>query len=211
MLSAPLQTAIVPAPAKTPSRRRIAAAVILALTVPSAALLVLRKASRAPESVLRLFWQDFIQSSNSPLVVFSNPRFVGSSAETLRYFHEGPDPVEAIDDSYTGTGEVIAVHELTRTFARFGAELRVKRAQLLSWDDAKRSNLILIGSPEQNITMADMPWLREFRFKPYNVEPRTGQVGIINLHPRPGEEPVSSGHRKGRSAMSMAWSCLCAA
>jgi len=194
----PVPAAASPQPAETPHRRwrTIALAVILLIAGSTVGFLVLRKASVAPESVLRLFWHDFIQGPNTPLVVFSNPRFVGSSAETLRYFHEGADPVEAIDDSYTGTGEVIAVHELTRVFARFGAEMRVKRAQLLNWDDARHSNLILIGSPEQNVTMADRPWLQEFRFKPYNAEPRTGQVGIINLHPRPGEEPFYFGSTK---------------
>jgi hypothetical protein len=194
----PVPAPAIPQPAETPHRpwRTIALAVILLVAGSTVGFLVLRKGSAAPESVLRLFWQDFIQGPNTPLVVFSNPRFVGSSAEALRYFHEGGDSVEAIDDSYTGTGEVIAVHELTKVFARFGAEMRVKRAQLLSWDDAKHSNLILIGSPEQNVTMADMPWLQEFRFKPYNAEPRTGQVGIINLHPRPGEEPFYFGSPK---------------
>jgi hypothetical protein len=195
--ASPVPAAAIPQPAETHRPwRTIALAVILLIAGPIVGFLVLRKGSVGPESVLRLFWQDFLQGPNTPMVVFSNPRFVGSSAEALRYFHEGADPVDAIDDSYTGTGEVIAVHELTKVFARFGAEMRVKRAQLLSWDDAKHSNLILIGSPEQNVTMADMPWLKEFRFKPYNAEPRTGQVGIINLHPRPGEEPFYFGSPK---------------
>jgi hypothetical protein len=159
---------------------------------------VLAYPSRAPqasrqETALRLFWHDFLRAPNSPLVVFSNPRFVGAAGQSLRYYHEGVDSSDVIDDTYTGTGEVMAVHELTRTFASFGKDLRVKRAQLLTWDDAKQSNLILIGSPEQNLPMAERPWLQEFRFKPYDKGPRAGEVGILNLHPRSGEEPYYFG------------------
>lgn len=186
--------------APSPARRRLWPAVAIALValIAVAALLsdLWRKPSPSPESVLGLFWHDFIRVQHDPLVVFSNARFVGSSSEGLRYFREGADAAESMDDSYTGTGEVIAVHELTKVFMRFGTELRVKRAQLLSWDDARQSNLILIGSPEQNLTMAEMRWLNEFRFKPHNAEPRIGHVGIINLHPRPGEEQFYFGSPK---------------
>ncbi len=82
----------------------------------------------------------------------------------------------------------MAVHQLTRTFASFGRPLRVKRAHLLSWDDARENQLIIIGSTEQNLALAHLTPLGEFRFKPYNSEPRVGYGAVVNLRPGPGEE-----------------------
>src|SRR6266700_1110621 len=135
----------------------------------------------------RTFWRTFLDPPE-PLVIFSNPKFAGSSNTSLRYFHEGVDAAEALDDTYTGTGEVLAVHQLTRTFTGLGRSLRVKRAQLLTWDDARDHQLIVIGSPEQNLALMHMRPLEEFRFKPYDAEPRIGYGAVVNLQAGPGEE-----------------------
>lgn len=155
--------------------------------------LIVRNGPKRSESELRTFWQSFTNTADTPLVVFSNPRFVGSPGEALRYFRQDADAAETIDDTYTGTGEVMAVHQLTKTFSLFRKGLRVKRAQLLTWDEAKQSDFIFIGSPQQNLPVGEVQWLKEFRFKPQTIEPRVGYVGIINERPRAGEEPLYFG------------------
>jgi hypothetical protein len=145
-------------------------------------------ARRSGYNAVRTFWRSFLEAPREPLVIFSNPAFAGSSDTSLRYFREGADPPEALDDTYTGTGEVMAVHQLTRTFSSFERRLRVKRAHLLTWDDARENQLIIIGSTEQNPALSQIMPMAEFRFKPYNREPRVGYGAVVNLHPAPGEE-----------------------
>lgn len=42
-------------------------------------------------AIVEAFWQPFFSSPQPPIVVFSNHRFVGSSATGLHYFREGVD------------------------------------------------------------------------------------------------------------------------
>lgn len=165
-------------------RRPLIVTAILVLCTASG-LLVSRKWRNSPS---RTFWQAFLDAPREPLVIFSNPSFAASSDTSLRYFREGEDPLELLDDTYTGTGEVVAVHQLTRTFASFGRPLRLKRAHLLTWDDARENQLIIIGSTEQNPALLHLTPLGEFRFKPYSTEPRVGYGAVVNLRPGPGEE-----------------------
>jgi hypothetical protein len=183
-----IPAAEVPAPVRSDRASRghlllIAAAIV----VFSAVFLVLaiRNWGNSPE---RAFWRTFLDSSQEPVLVFSNPRFAGSSNTSLHYFREGEDAPEALDDTYTGTGEVMAVQQLTRKFTTFNRSFRVKRAQLLTWDDARDNELIIVGSPEQNLALTRMSPLEEFRFKPYDAEPRIGYGAVVNLQPGPGEE-----------------------
>jgi hypothetical protein len=57
------------------------------------------RAPRVPPAVAD-FWRPFLRSPQAPLIVFSNHRFVGSSATGLRSFREGVD-------SQAGTGNAI--------------------------------------------------------------------------------------------------------
>jgi hypothetical protein len=165
-------------------RRPLIVTAVLVLCAASA-VLVSRKWGNSPS---RTFWEAFLDAPRDPLLIFSNPSFAGSSDTSLRYFREGTDPPEALNDTYTGTGEVMAVHQVTRTFASFGRPLRVKRAHLLTWDEARENHLIIIGSPEQNPALSHLTPLSEFRFKPYSAEPRAGYGAVVNLRPGPGEE-----------------------
>lgn len=139
------------------------------------------------------FWRPFLGSVPDPIVAFSNHRFVGTSSTGLRVFREGFDSPSEINDTYSGTGTVMAVNELSNMFARFHRTIRLKRAELLTWDEARTTNLILIGSPESNSRLRQLPPLQYFDFKPSRAEPRLGVPGIVNLHAKPGEEPVYYG------------------
>lgn len=148
------------------------------------------RASANPSNALHVFWQPFLDSPDPPLVVYSNAAFVGRPETGLRYFNPATDAGQPILDHYTGVGEVIAIHEIDRVFVAFRHDIRVKRGRLLTWDDAKAGNLIFIGSPSENLSLRELPGPREFVFKVMDSTVRKGDLCIVNVHPRPNEEPV---------------------
>jgi hypothetical protein len=152
--------------------------------------------SRVPPAELQAFWRPFLGSQPDPIVAFSNHRFAGTSSTGLRLFRDGVDSPSELNDTYSGTGTVMAALELGNQFAAFGRSVRLKRAELLTWDEAQDTNLIVIGSPTANSRLRQLPPLQQFDFKSAREEPRQGISGIVNLHPHPGEEPIyfASGH-----------------
>ena len=82
---------------------------------------------------------------------------------------------------------MLAVHELDQVFAQLNHPLRVKRGSLFSLDDAKNNDLIFVGSPAENLTLLDLPGSQEFVFKRLASSPHKGDLGIVNVHPEPGQ------------------------
>lgn len=138
-------------------------------------------------TVLRVFWRGFLTGPQEPWVIFSNAAFVGRPDSGMRYYNSARDRQVHTLDHYTGVGEVLAVHALDSVFGKLQQQIRVKRGSLFSLDDAKNNDLILIGSPSENLTLLVIPSTRDFVFKKITSGPRTGQVAIINLHPEAGE------------------------
>jgi hypothetical protein len=138
-------------------------------------------------TVLRVFWKGFLTGPQEPWVIFSNAAFVGRPDSGMRYYNSARDRQLHTLDHYTGVGEVLAVHALDSVFGKLQQQIRVKRGSLFSLDDAKNNDLILIGSPSENLTLLVIPSTRDFVFKKITSGPRTGQVAIINLHPEAGE------------------------
>jgi hypothetical protein len=104
----------------------------------------------------------------------------------MRY-RQPSDSSGLILDHYTGVGEVIAVHELDRVFHLLNRELRVKRGSLFSLDDAKKNNLIFVGSPAENLTLRDLPVNHEFIFRRVASGAHKGELAVFNVHPLAGE------------------------
>jgi len=136
---------------------------------------------------LRQFWAPFLQNPQGPLVVYSNGEFTGSPVTGMHLLMAG-EARENIVSSYTGVGEVVAVHALDRVFAAMRTPLRVKRGGLLPLDDAQENDIIFVGSPVENPPLQDLPINEEFVFQP-NPQPamHNGYWTIGNVHPRPGE------------------------
>ncbi|MGP8247793.1 MAG: hypothetical protein ACLQVN_25180 [Bryobacteraceae bacterium] len=153
------------------------------------------RAGRIPR-VVEAFWQPFLRFPQAPVIVFSNHRFTGSSATGLHYFREGIDSPSDSNDTYSGTGTVMAVAELSSLFSLAGRSSRLKRAELLTWDEAKDANVVFVGAPEANSRLEELAPLQHFRFKSSHDEPRFGTGGIVNLHPGPGEESIYFGSGK---------------
>jgi DNA-binding winged helix-turn-helix (wHTH) protein len=139
-------------------------------------------------AALRVFWSGFISAEQTPLVIFSNAKFVGRPEVGLRYYDEKKDGKDSlVFEHYTGVGETLAVHELDRVFALLHREIRVKRGGLLELDDAKNNDLIFVGSPLENLTLLEIPGTQEFVFHRIESGPRKGDPALVNVHPQPGE------------------------
>ncbi|HEY8715015.1 MAG TPA: hypothetical protein VIM00_06515, partial [Candidatus Acidoferrum sp.] len=133
------------------------------------------------------FWKGFLTGPEEPWVIFSNAAFVGRPDVGMRYYDASRDSASPILDHYTGVGEVLAVHELDRVFSLLHQEIRVKRGSLFSLDDAKNNDLIFIGSPSENLTLAEIPSTRNFVFRQVQSGTRRGNMEIVNIHPGSGE------------------------
>jgi hypothetical protein len=135
---------------------------------------------------VKQLWAPFLVG-DPPLVIYSNALFVGDAKNGMRYAaNDGSDAHSAeLVDSYTGVGELISVHELTRMFDRRGAEFLLKRSPLVTWDEARSRNLIFIGSVAENGSLKLLPSTQDF-----TLTATADAAGIINHHPRPGEPQV---------------------
>ena len=143
-----------------------------------------------PDSGLRAFWHVFAVDPKQTWVIFSNARFVGNAVGGLRYFDPQRDTPESTHAFYTGVGEVMAVHLLDQMFTGFGRSIWVKRSALLSLEDVKDTNLIFLGAPVENLTLANLATLHSFQFQEISSGVREGQVEILNKEPRATEQPV---------------------
>jgi hypothetical protein len=161
----------------------LAAVVMLAAALSRAA----KRTDFTPPAVLNTFWSQFTYGPEAPWVIFSNAAFVGRPETGMRYLDPAHDSRDLILDHYTGVGEVLAVHELDRVFNLLNHPIQVKRGSLFSLDDAKKNDLIFVGSPAENLTLRDLPSTQEFVFKRQVDNPHKGVLGIINVHPEPGQ------------------------
>ncbi len=133
------------------------------------------------------FWRPFTSGAEEPWVIFSNAAFVGRPETGMRYYDSRQDSKVAVYDHYTGVGEVLAIHALDEALGTLGQKIRVKRGSLFSLDDAKKNNLIFVGSPSENLSLLDIPNMQEFVFQRMASGPRRGDLSIVNKHPKPGE------------------------
>lgn len=167
--------------------RRLLAGLMFSAITACLGFAAARSRTPTPPAAVREFWHSFFEGNEHPLVVFSNAEFVGRPETGLRYFQKGVDAESGIFDHYTGVGEVMGIHELDRLSATFGSTIRVKRGRLISWDDARNSDIVFIGSPSENLSLRQIPEAQDFVFRVQTEGPHRGDLAIVNIHPRPGE------------------------
>jgi hypothetical protein len=153
---------------------------------------------------LRQFWRPFFESPAESMLVYANPRFVGSSVNALRLFDPAKDQAETVNPGYSGAGEVVGASAAARLFLSFGRPLRLKRSQLFSWDDAKAYNLIFLGAPPHNVSLAQIPVGRKLKIKPYGEEPRKDEGCMQNLSPAQGEQDMYCTYSEGPTSVEYA-------
>jgi hypothetical protein len=159
---------------------------------------------------VREFWGQWFAAEQGPMIVFSSP-----PTGILKFF-ETPVPADSqpprseiggvIEDQFreffelppgghlyispsvteTKSGESLAAVRLANVFAGGGLHARATLSRLLTWDDFRRENLILLGHNEQNQWMD--PLLSKY---PLRLEATDGaqQRRIINTEPADDEQP----------------------
>lgn len=124
----------------------------------------------------------------------TNPvSFAGQSGAAAAGVAPARQPAEVLPEVETSVVPPLAapttspeVH-LTNFFARADHPFRVKRSLLLNWDDVKTENIIILGSPAENLFLRQLPQAQDFAFR-FNKELRL--IELINLKPRPGEAEI---------------------
>jgi hypothetical protein len=150
-------------------------------------------------------WGDLLRSSEPILVVYSNTLFQGTVEEGMKLFkpldapgsslgspsipqNETEQSKEPVTELYTGIGEVMGSYFLGDFFARLGHASRVKRSLLLTWEDLKTENIVVLGSPAENFFLRDLPQKQDFIFKPMPDDNGNETFGILNTNPQPDEQ-----------------------
>jgi hypothetical protein len=153
----------------------------------------LQKDSPVVPQALQTFWHPFINANDLPLVVYSNLRLVGTLESGLREFDPKIDALQPVLDTYTTVGEVNGVFEISRLLTMLGQPVRAKHGALLTWDEARDSNLIFVGGPLAQTPLREVPILTEFEFRNRHAGIPGPSGAILNLHPRKGEASIYFG------------------
>jgi hypothetical protein len=136
-------------------------------------------------------WNRFIESDVPTLLVVSNPEVDECADHKAR-------PASCSGEEYTGMGEAVAIHLITLLFRSTTQTLIVKPSRIVTADDVKRCNLVLLGGKSVNIwtrRLGDGLSLRDANTPPQYetvMDSRTGAVtrdrAIVALrrHPATG-------------------------
>ena len=63
----------------------------------------------------------------------------------------------------------------------------------------KSENIIVLGSPAENLFLRDLPQKQELIFRPLKDEQGRNTFGVVNTKPRPGEQKVYLARQDGPS------------
>jgi hypothetical protein len=99
-------------------------------------------------------WSRFLDSDVPTVLVLSNPpvwdspecQATGTATPSQDASGPGPCP-----DEYTGMGEAVALHVITNMFNSARQTLILKQSRMVTADDIKRYNLILLGGRKVNV------------------------------------------------------------
>ena len=151
----------------------------------------------AQMDVLNPLWGQFLKSDEPILVSYSNTRFQGRPETGMKLLKalDSQSPTEPrssyITDHYTGVGEVMGIYSLGNLFSKATHSFKVKRSLLLTWDDLKfTENIVVLGSPAENLFLRQLPQDQDFVFRVTKGDNQEERFGIVNLRPRRGEESV---------------------
>jgi len=166
----------------------------------------------APDPV-KAFWSVFLGNDSAPVIAYPDAVFLLDDSNDLFRFRRGAsDNRGALVDShlarqfasnpslvaqagqlyyengYTGTGELESVAMLSGLLGRMGIRPTIKSSRDITPDDLKEHNVILLGSPFQNVAVAQLLTAGDFIFKNPDSRHEQWRAQIINTHPRSNEE-----------------------
>lgn len=164
---------------------------------------------------VKMFWGTFLGSDSAPIIAYPDAVFLLDDSNDLFRFRQGAsdergalvDPHLAerfasnpaliakagqlyYENGYTGTGELEAVGMLTELFGRMGVRPTIKSSRDITPDDLKQHNVILLGSPFQNVAVAQLVPEGDFAFDNPDSRREEWRAQITNGHPRANESPT---------------------
>lgn len=172
---------------------------------------------------VKAFWAPFIKEDPAPIIAYADAIFLlDDSSDLFRFRHGASDdrgaPVDLhiarqfasnpalvakagqlyYDNGYTGTGELQSVAMLTSLFTQMGARPTVESSYDITTNDLKEHNIVLLGSPFQNVAVAQLPESGDFSFVNPDLphEAWKGRIvniwkgQIVNTHPRSNERSI---------------------
>jgi hypothetical protein len=170
------------------------------------------ESTKAPDAV-RVFWAGFLGNDSAPVIAYPDAVFLLDDSNDLFRFRQGAsdsrgalvDPHLArqfasnpslvamagqlyYENGYTGTGELESIAMLAGLLGRMGIKPTIKSSRDITPDDLKQHNVILLGSPFQNIAVAQLLTGGDFAFKNPDSRHEQWRAQIVNAHPRPNEQ-----------------------
>jgi hypothetical protein len=161
---------------------------------------------------VKAFWARFLGDDPAPVIAYPDAVFLLDDSNDLFRFRQGAsdsrgarvDPHLArqfasnpalvaqagplyYDNGYTGTGELQGVAMLTSLFGQMGVKATIKPSRDITPDDLKQHNVILLGSPFQNIAVAQLLSTGDFTFDNPDSRREEWRAQILNSHPRADE------------------------
>jgi hypothetical protein len=158
------------------------------------------------------FWARFLNDDRAPVIAYPDAVFLlDDSNDLFRYRHGASDGRGSLvephlarqfasnpqlvasagqlyfENGYTGTGELEAVAMLSALMGRMGAKPTIKCSRDLTPDDLNQHNVILLGSPFQNVAVAQLLTAGDFVFQNPDHRQEQWRAQIINAHPKAGE------------------------
>ena len=168
--------------------------------------------AKVPDPV-RVFWAGFLGNDSAPVIAYPDAVFLLDDSNDLFRFRQGAsdsrgalvDPHLArqfasnpslvamagqlyYENGYTGTGELESIGMLAGLLGRMGIKPTIKSSRDITPDDLKQHNVILLGSPFQNIAVAQLLTAGDFAFKNPDSRHEQWRAQIVNAHPRPNEQ-----------------------
>ena len=160
------------------------------------------------------FWNHLLLSAEPILISFSNTLFEGTAETGMRLLKPLDSPsrrlgarnsaasdngASVVTEHYTGVGEAMGIYFLADLFAKAHQPFRVKRSLLLMWDDLKTENIIVLGSPAENLILRELPQEQDFVFRVLKDESGHETFGIVNTKPKAGDREVYLATQEGPS------------
>lgn len=161
---------------------------------------------------VKSFWTALLGNDPSPIIAYPNAVFLLDDSNDLFRFRQGAsdnrgarvDPHLAkefasnpalvasagqlyYEDGYTGTGELEGVAMLAGLFAQMGLTPTIKTSRNITPEDLQQHTVILLGSPFQNIAVAQLMAAGDFRFDNPDSRREEWRASIVNSRPLPGE------------------------
>ena len=173
-----------------------------------------KKGAQNPDPV-ESFWARFLNDDRAPVIAYPDAVFLlddsndlfryrrgasdgrGSIVEShlARQFASNPQLVGQAgqlyyENGYTGTGELEALGMLAGVMGRMGVKPTIKCSRDLTPDDLNQHNVILLGSPFQNVAVAQLLTAGDFVFQNPDQRREQWRALIIDAHPK-GSEPAN--------------------